>query len=95
MNCDPERPDDTIARILEGCSPYDGRLLTKYIGELEELHRSRGGFSSNEEFNAKGDPEPMRDSDIKVAEHIFCAIDSLERDDREFELEVFKDRTCR
>jgi hypothetical protein len=93
MNNDQERPDDAIARILEGCSPYDGQQLKKYIEDLEQFRRARVGFAQSTAFNAETSLAHNPGRPIKVAEYTFVAVDSVERSDREFALTVFKDRT--
>jgi hypothetical protein len=93
VNCDPERPDDAIARILEGCSPYDGQQLKKYIEDLEQFRTARVGFAQSTAFNAGTSLAHNPGRPIKVAEYTFVAVDSIERSDREFALTIFKDRT--
>jgi hypothetical protein len=93
MNNDTERPNDAIARILDGCSPYDGHQLEKYIRDLEQFRAARAGFAPLTASIPGIAPEAASDRAIKVAEYTFSAVDSVERADREFTLTIYKDRT--
>src|ERR1017187_303523 len=79
-----ERPTEALVRIAQSCSPSDWEEMKAYLAELE-----RGRALRSNDF-----PEVQTPGHTRVSEYNFLVPDAAEKDEREFVLTIFKDRSC-